>query len=114
MTRYKTAFYQPLVTDASNFGTWTEAGSLSATDRARGLWQSILQDFQPPETAATCAAPIGPFIERRTAEGGAPLLASQVSLAVQKMCLAVALPFESREYFRTTRGKADLRFCRFS
>ncbi len=75
MSRYKTAFYEPLVTDATNFGTWTEAGSLTATDRARGMWQQVLRDFQPPAALATCAELIDPFIARRTAEGGAPLLA---------------------------------------
>jgi trimethylamine--corrinoid protein Co-methyltransferase len=75
MARYKTAFYQPLVTDATNFGTWTEAGSLTATDRARGMWQSILRDFRAPNSAACCADLIDSFIARRTAEGGAPLLA---------------------------------------
>jgi trimethylamine--corrinoid protein Co-methyltransferase len=75
MARYKTAFYEPLVTDATNFGTWSEAGSLTATDRARGLWQQVLRDFQPPAGLAACAELIDPFISRRTAEGGAPLLA---------------------------------------
>ncbi len=75
MSRYRTAFYEPLVTDASNFGTWTEAGSLSATDRARSLWQSILRDFRPPEAALGAADLIDTFIARRTAEGGAPVMA---------------------------------------
>jgi trimethylamine--corrinoid protein Co-methyltransferase len=75
MTRYRTAFYEPLVTDASNFGTWTEAGSQSATDRARTLWQAILRDFVPPEATRGVADRIDPFIARRTAEGGAPVMA---------------------------------------
>ena len=75
MSRYRTAFYEPLVTDASNFGTWTEAGSLSETDRARTFWQSILQDFRPPESALGAADLIDPFIARRTAEGGATVMA---------------------------------------
>jgi trimethylamine---corrinoid protein Co-methyltransferase len=75
MSRYKTAFYEPLVTDATNFGTWTEAGALTATDRARGMWQQVLRDFRPPAGLAACADLIDPFIARRTAEGGAPPLA---------------------------------------
>lgn len=75
MARYRTAFYEPLVTDASNYGTWTEAGSQSATDRARVLWQSILGDFRPPESALGVGELIDPFIARRTSEGGAPVMA---------------------------------------
>jgi len=36
MTRYRTAFYEPLVADWSNFGNWTQSGSKSATERATG------------------------------------------------------------------------------
>jgi trimethylamine--corrinoid protein Co-methyltransferase len=34
MQRYQTAFYEPLVSDWSNFGQWSESGSLTATQRA--------------------------------------------------------------------------------
>ncbi len=34
MARYRSAFYEPLVADLSNFGNWTEAGSKTATERA--------------------------------------------------------------------------------
>jgi trimethylamine--corrinoid protein Co-methyltransferase len=74
MTRYRTAFYEPLVTDASNFGTWTEAGSFSATDRARTLWQAILADFQPPEATLGVADRIASFVARRKSEGGASVM----------------------------------------
>ena len=33
MERYRTAFYAPLVSDWSNFGQWTEAGALTATQQ---------------------------------------------------------------------------------
>ena len=31
LARYRTAFYEPLVSDWANYGQWTEAGSLDAT-----------------------------------------------------------------------------------
>ncbi|RTL96423.1 MAG: trimethylamine methyltransferase [Hyphomicrobiales bacterium] len=71
MTRYRTAFYEPLVADWSNFGNWTQAGSKTATERATGIWKRILADFQPPATAAATAGVLDEFIARRTEEGGA-------------------------------------------
>ena len=34
MARYRTAFYEPLVADLSNFGNWSESGGKKATERA--------------------------------------------------------------------------------
>ncbi|RWE46963.1 MAG: trimethylamine methyltransferase [Mesorhizobium sp.] len=71
MTRYRTAFYQPLVADWSNFGNWAQSGSKSATERATGIWKRILSDFQAPQSAAATAGVLDEFIARRTEEGGA-------------------------------------------
>ena len=71
MDRYRQAFYQPLVADLSNFGTWTEAGGKTATERANGIWKRILQDFVPPASAEGIADKLEPFIRHRMAEGGA-------------------------------------------
>lgn len=71
MERYQTAFYEPLVADWSNFGAWTEAGAKTSTERATGIWQEKLARFSPPPAVAGCDELLAPFIERRTAEGGA-------------------------------------------
>ncbi|MEM9754753.1 MAG: trimethylamine methyltransferase family protein, partial [Pseudomonadota bacterium] len=72
MARYQTEFYQPLVADWSNFGTWAEAGGRDATARAVDIWQAILaepaQDFLAPDCASAMAA----FARDRSAAGGAP------------------------------------------
>ena len=49
MERYATEFYEPLVADFANFGTWTERGSEEATTRATEIWKGILRDFEPPQ-----------------------------------------------------------------
>jgi trimethylamine--corrinoid protein Co-methyltransferase len=73
MERYATAFYEPLVADWSNFGTWTERGSRDANMRATDLWQQIVADHRPPANAtADRVSALDDFIARRTAEGGAP------------------------------------------
>ncbi len=71
MTRYRTAFYEPLVADWSNFGNWTQAGGKTATERATGIWKRILSDFQAPASAAATAGVLDEFIAKRTEEGGA-------------------------------------------
>jgi len=72
MERYQTAFYEPLVSDWSNFGQWTDNGSLTATQRANGIWKQILQDFEAPALDSARAEELQAFIDRRSAEGGAP------------------------------------------
>lgn len=71
MERYRTAFYQPLVADLSNFGNWTEAGSKTATQRANTIWKRMLDHYQPIARADEIAAVLDPFIARRKSEGGA-------------------------------------------
>ena len=74
MARYRTAFYEPMIADWSNFGTWTERGSHTVTDRAHAKWKQVLGEFTAPPAAAACAEALDDLIARRTAEGGAPPL----------------------------------------
>ena len=73
MQRYQTAFYQPLVSDWSNFGQWTDNGSKTATQRANKIWKTILRDFKAPAMDEAVFDEIQAFVEKRTAEGGAPV-----------------------------------------
>ncbi len=72
MTRYQTEFYEPLVADWSNFGTWTERGAIDANTRATGIWKRIVaEDWRAPLDPGRMDA-LNDYITRRTAEGGAP------------------------------------------
>ena len=71
MARYQTAFYQPLVSDWSNYGRWQENGSLTATQRANGIWKKILADFEAPIMDISVYDELQAYVERRTSEGGA-------------------------------------------
>ena len=71
MERYETAFYEPLVSDWSNFGQWTEAGAKTTTERAHALWKRKLAEFEPPPVDAGVAEALDDFVVRRTAAGGA-------------------------------------------
>ena len=72
MARYNTEFYQPIVHDYANFGTWTERGSVDANRRATKVWQDIVQTAQGPAVDGARMEALNAFIDRRTAAGGAP------------------------------------------
>ncbi|MCP4388820.1 MAG: methyltransferase, partial [Gammaproteobacteria bacterium] len=55
LDRYKTAFYEPLISDWRNFELWEESGSKTATERANSIWKRLLDEYEKP--------PIDPAIE---------------------------------------------------
>jgi trimethylamine--corrinoid protein Co-methyltransferase len=72
MARYATQFYQPIVHDYANFGTWSERGARDANSRATEIWQSIIAEKQQPGAGSDRLDMLQSFIARRKAEGGAP------------------------------------------
>ena len=72
MKRYRTAFYEPVVADWSNFGTWTENGSRDVNARANSIWKSKLEEFEAPRLDEKRLAQLDEFIARRKEQGGAP------------------------------------------
>jgi len=71
LERYRTAFYEPLVSDWSNHGQWVETGSRDATRRANETWKRVLAEFEPPAMDDAIAAELQEFVARRVAENGA-------------------------------------------
>jgi trimethylamine--corrinoid protein Co-methyltransferase len=72
MARYATEFYEPIVHEYANFGTWTERGELDASQRATAVWQSILERDERPDVDADRIDAMRAFAAKRTEEGGAP------------------------------------------
>lgn len=72
MARYSTEFYEPIVHDYANFGTWTERGARDASMRANDVWKAILASDARPEMDDAKVEELRHFVERRTSEGGAP------------------------------------------
>lgn len=68
--RYETAFYNPFLSDWRNHQSWAEAGGLSATERANGVWKAVLDAYAPPPMASDARAALDAFVEKRLAEGG--------------------------------------------
>ena len=50
MQRYKTAFYEPFLSDWQNNENWQLAGAKDATARATETWQTALQEYEAPYT----------------------------------------------------------------
>jgi trimethylamine--corrinoid protein Co-methyltransferase len=69
-SRYKAAFYSPLVSDWRNFESWREAGSPTAMERSNRLWKETLARYQPPPMDPAAAEALDAFVASRKAEGG--------------------------------------------
>ena len=72
MARYDSEFYEPVVHDYANFGTWKERGERGASERATDVWQAILADDKRPAVDGDRVEALNAFIAKRTQEGGAP------------------------------------------
>ncbi len=71
MARYDTEFYQPIVHDYANFGTWEERGAQDASTRATQVWKDILAADMRPGIDAEKTAGLQDYIRGRTEAGGA-------------------------------------------
>lgn len=71
MERYQTAFYDPIVSDWSNMGTWIANGGHDAAARANRVWKQIVADFEAPGLPDARDAELSEFVERRIRQGGA-------------------------------------------
>lgn len=74
MERYGSEFYDPLVADLSNFGTWEAAGSIPSQERATSLWQARLTEFTPPSGCAERLGRMAARLAQMREAGGAPIL----------------------------------------
>lgn len=68
LSRYKTAFYEPLVSDWDNYENWVEKGSLSAADRANATWKRLLKEYQEPPLDPAIHEAVTDYAERRKRE----------------------------------------------
>ncbi|MEM7193914.1 MAG: trimethylamine methyltransferase family protein [Pseudomonadota bacterium] len=65
MERYKSAFYEPFLSDWQNHENWTQAGSKNATERATELWQNVLQEFEAPPTDPGIREALNEYVAKR-------------------------------------------------
>ncbi|MEP4198701.1 MAG: trimethylamine methyltransferase family protein [Aliishimia sp.] len=72
MERYQSEFYEPIVHDYANFGTWTERGAQDASTRATAVWKEIVNAGPGHTPDGDKLEAMRQYIENRTQEGGAP------------------------------------------
>ncbi len=72
LSRYKDAFYAPLLADLRNFGSWSEAGGHTSTERSVALWEKALCEHCPPPHSAAALDRVESYIEQHISTGGAP------------------------------------------
>ena len=71
-SRYRDAFYAPLMSDWRNYEAWEEAGAIWTHQRANAAWKEILAEYERPLIDPAIDEALCAFVERRKEEGGAP------------------------------------------
>ncbi len=71
-TRYRDAFFAPMISDWRNYESWREAGAPTAYDTAERLYKARLAGFEAPPIEPERLVALEEFVARRKAEGGAP------------------------------------------
>ncbi len=76
MERYRTAFYEPFLSDWQNHENWQLAGSKDATQRATEIWQKVLEESEPPPIDLSVVESLDAYVARRKEDLGSdePLL----------------------------------------
>ena len=69
-SRYRDAFYAPILSDWRNFETWREAGSPTAMDKANKVWKEVLAGYEKPPLDPAIEEELDAFVTRRKEEGG--------------------------------------------
>ncbi len=70
--RYATAFYQPFLSDWTNYEGWEAAGGIWTPERAHHMFREIVGSFDEPPMDAAIRDELSDFVARRKSEGGAP------------------------------------------
>lgn len=70
MSRYETAFYQPMLSNWQNHGAWQEAGGKDALERATDIWQQALREYEQPAMDPTIREELDTYIAHRKEEIG--------------------------------------------
>ena len=68
MARYETAFYRPMLSNWQNYGNWAIVGGKDALERATGLWQQALHDYEEPAPDPAIAEELDAYVAHRREE----------------------------------------------
>ena len=65
MSRYQNAFYNPFLSDWTNYEGWVENGAKDTTERATEIWQKMLGAYQPPSLGQDKIEALEAFVAQR-------------------------------------------------
>jgi len=68
LANYTSAFYEPLVSDWSNFETWAEKGEKTAYQRANEIYRQRLNDYQQPPVDDQIRISLEKYVNERRSE----------------------------------------------
>lgn len=70
--RYTTAFYEPFLSDWTNYEGWEISGAQWTAERAHNLFKKIISQFKPPPIEQSIKEELLEYVIKRKKEGGAP------------------------------------------
>ena len=62
---FRSEFYQPIIADRGNYGTWQKNGALSIEQRANAKWKEILANYTEPELPGDIERDLRKFVDRK-------------------------------------------------
>jgi trimethylamine--corrinoid protein Co-methyltransferase len=68
LANYTTAFYEPIVSDWSNYETWVEKGEKTAFQRANEIYRQCLKDYEEPSIDEQVRISLEKYVDQRRPE----------------------------------------------
>lgn len=68
LSRFDSAFYEPMLSDWRNFENWSEAGAKTGTERANAIWKDLLRTYEQPPIDPAVDEELEAFVARRKEE----------------------------------------------
>ncbi len=68
LANYTTAFYEPIVSDWSNYETWVEKGEKTAFQRANEIYRQCLKDYEEPSIDEQVRISLEKYVNQRRPE----------------------------------------------
>ncbi len=69
-SRYRHAFYAPMLSDWRNYESWVESGAPTTDQHMATVSRRLLDDYEPPAMDDDRRAELDDFVARRVGEGG--------------------------------------------
>lgn len=65
LSRFDTAFYEPMLSDWRNFENWSESGAKTGTERAHLIWKDLLRTYEQPPLDPSVDEELEAFVAKR-------------------------------------------------